>query len=106
MRAPQPSRRARSLGKRRHSASVEYAAAMNADRFRARYGPWALIAGGSEGIGEAFAFGAAARGLNLVLVARKPQTLEDVAGRIRKQHGVEVRTEALDLAAPDLASRL
>lgn len=79
---------------------------MTPERFRARYGPWALIAGGSEGIGEAFALGAAARGLNLVLIARRPATLEEVATRIRAAHGVEVRTEALDLAAPDLAARL
>jgi len=79
---------------------------MNPERFRARYGPWALIAGGSEGIGAAFASSAAARGLKLLLVARRPAALEEVATRLRRDHGVEVRTEALDLAAPDLAARL
>ena len=79
---------------------------MSPDRFRARYGPWALIAGGSEGIGAAFATSLAARGLNLVLVARRPDALLEIAARLRSEHRVEVRTVALDLAAPDLADRL
>jgi uncharacterized protein len=37
----------------------------------AKYGPWVLIAGGSEGVGAEFAQLRAEAGLNLVLVARK-----------------------------------
>jgi short-subunit dehydrogenase len=74
--------------------------------FRQRYGPWALIAGGSEGLGAAFAEALAARGLNLVLLARRPQPLEEASARLSVAHRVEVRTIAIDLAAPDLASRL
>ncbi len=36
-----------------------------------RYGPWAVVLGASQGLGEAFAVGAAARGLNVVVVARR-----------------------------------
>lgn len=61
-----------------------------------RYGPWALIAGGSEGVGAAFADQLAADGLNLVLVARKPGPLEETAAAARR-YGVEVRTVAADL---------
>jgi uncharacterized protein len=43
--------------------------------FTDRYGPWALVAGGSEGLGAALAGECAARGLNLLLVARRPQPL-------------------------------
>jgi short-subunit dehydrogenase len=74
---------------------------MNAD-FRDKYGPWALVAGASEGIGAAFASELAARGLHLLLVARRAGPLEDLADRLRKAHGVEVRVAAIDLGAPSL----
>jgi short-subunit dehydrogenase len=71
--------------------------------FRARYGPWALVAGASEGIGAEFARALAARGLNLVLLARRAEPLEALR---RELSSVEVRTATLDLAAPGLAARL
>ncbi|TDC86882.1 SDR family NAD(P)-dependent oxidoreductase [Actinomadura sp. 7K507] len=64
------------------------------------YGPWAVIAGGSEGVGAAFAHRLADAGVNLVLIARKPGPLAETAGAVRAK-GVEVRTLELDLVAPD-----
>jgi short-subunit dehydrogenase len=72
--------------------------------FRERYGPWAVVAGASAGLGEAFARELAARGLNLLLLARRQQALEDLAEGLRRDHGVEVRIAAVDLARPDLAA--
>lgn len=66
----------------------------------AKYGPWAVIAGGSEGVGAEFADQLAADGFNLLLVARKPGPLEDTAEAVRKAHGVEVRTVSADLTDP------
>jgi short-subunit dehydrogenase len=71
--------------------------------FRERYGPWALVAGASAGLGEAFARLLAARGLHVVLLARRPDALERLAADLRRAHGVETRVEALDLARADLA---
>lgn len=65
----------------------------------AKYGPWALIAGGSEGVGASFARQLAEDGFNLVLIARKPGPLEATAESVRAL-GVEVRTLALDLTDP------
>lgn len=61
-----------------------------------RYGPWAVIAGGSEGVGAEFAKQLAAEGFDLVLIARKPAPLHDTARRCREL-GAEVREVAVDL---------
>jgi short-subunit dehydrogenase len=74
--------------------------------FAARYGAWALVAGASEGLGAAFARALARRGMNLVLVARRPEPLERLAHELRAEPGVEVRTHALDLAAADSVAAL
>ncbi|MDV3208324.1 MAG: SDR family NAD(P)-dependent oxidoreductase, partial [Rhodococcus ruber] len=70
-----------------------------------QYGPWAVIAGGSEGVGSAFADELSKAGLNLVLIARKPGPLEETAEKVRG-NGVEVRTLALDLLADDAVEQL
>jgi uncharacterized protein len=73
---------------------------------RSRYGPWALVAGASAGLGAEFAEQIAAHGLHVLLVARRAAMLDDLAARLRSAHGVEVRTASLDLGAPDLRERL
>ena len=74
--------------------------------FFKRYGPWALIAGASEGTGAEFALQAAAKGLNLILVARRPDKLEELATKIRAAHRVEVVTCSIDLSSLDAADQL
>ena len=74
--------------------------------FADRYGPWALVAGASEGLGAAFATALAARGLNVILVARRAPVLEELAARLRAAHGVEARVAAIDLASPTLLDEL
>ncbi|MBK7976198.1 MAG: SDR family NAD(P)-dependent oxidoreductase [Deltaproteobacteria bacterium] len=69
--------------------------------FRDRYGPWAVVAGASEGIGAEFARQLASRGLDLVLAARRAGPLEAFAAELRSRHGVEVETHAVDLADAD-----
>lgn len=72
--------------------------------FLDRYGPWAVVAGASEGIGASFSKKLAARGMNLVLVARRAAPLEALAAELRQAHGVEVRVEPLDLGAAGAVS--
>ena len=78
---------------------------MTAD-FARRYGPWALIAGASEGIGACLADELGQRGINVVLVARNRALLDDVAGGVRQRHGVEARTVVQDLTAADATERI
>lgn len=74
--------------------------------FAERYGPWAVIAGASEGTGRAFARQVAAHGVHCVLIARRDGPLTELADEIRAESGVECVTAAIDLAAPDALDRI
>ncbi|KAL5991238.1 hypothetical protein ACLOJK_012145 [Asimina triloba] len=49
------------------------------------YGSWAIITGSTDGIGKAFAFELARKGLDLVLVGRNPGKLEAVSDEIGRE---------------------
>lgn len=70
------------------------------------YGPWAVVTGASEGIGAAFARELAARGMHLVLVARRRDRLQALADTLSAQYPVQIRIEATDLADPAQALAL
>lgn len=70
--------------------------------FTQRYGPWAIVAGASEGMGAQFAKQLSARGLKVVLIARREQVLAEVAATLPG----ESKCLPLDLAAPDAAERI
>ena len=74
--------------------------------FATKYGPWALVAGASDGLGAAFAAGLAERGVNVVLLARRQAVLDQVAAQIESQTGAQTRTLAIDLAAPGAAAAI
>lgn len=70
--------------------------------FKEKYGPWALIAGGSEGIGGAYADLAASQGLNVVILALDDESLNKKAVELTEKFTVEVLTIQIDLASPNL----
>ena len=74
--------------------------------FATKYGPWALVAGASDGVGAAFAMGLAERGVNVVLLARRQAVLDDVAAEIESRTSVQTRTLTVDLAQSDAASTI
>jgi len=74
--------------------------------FAARYGSWALVAGASEGIGATYAEEIAARGLNLVLVARRAELLQSLASELSAKYNIETRNVALDLDTTDAVERI
>ncbi|HKG53221.1 MAG TPA: SDR family NAD(P)-dependent oxidoreductase, partial [Anaerolineales bacterium] len=74
--------------------------------FGARYGGWALVAGASEGIGAEYTEQLAARGLNLVLVARRAELLQTLAAEFSTKYNVETKIVPVDLAASDAVERI
>ena len=69
--------------------------------FVKRFGPWAVVTGASSGIGEAFARQLAAKGIHLVLVARREDRLQRLSAELGKSHGIETRIVPVDLAGDD-----
>jgi len=67
----------------------------------AKYGPWAVITGASDGTGAAYCRRLAAAGLNLVMIARRLDPLNALADELRAAHGIETRTASVDLYASD-----
>ncbi|MFN7151715.1 MAG: SDR family NAD(P)-dependent oxidoreductase [Microthrixaceae bacterium] len=70
--------------------------------FARRYGPWAVVAGASDGTGAAFATELAHRGVNVVLVARRRSLLEELAGQL----DVQTRVIELDLSTDTAVDQL
>lgn len=75
-------------------------------KFLDRYGQWALITGASSGIGVGFARALAARGFDLVLVARRDEPMRRLARALEQEHGTATRVIAADLSQPDSAHRV
>src|ERR1700674_3964206 len=68
--------------------------------------PIVLVTGGSRGIGLALARGFAARGHDLVLVARDAERLQRAATAIATAHGVSAEHVSCDLAEPNAVTGL
>ncbi|MDB9526850.1 SDR family oxidoreductase [Oscillatoria sp. CS-180] len=66
----------------------------------------ALVTGASSGIGAVFADKLAARGYDLVLVARSQDKLEAIAGSLNEQYGVKTTVIVQDLIAPEASETI
>ena len=75
--------------------------------FASRYGPWAAVLGGAQGIGLAFVHELAQRGVNVLAVDVRGDLLDEGVRRAAAAApAVRVRGLVVDLAAPDVAERL
>ena len=66
--------------------------------FLSTYGPYALVTGASEGIGRSFAIQLAKRGLNVLLVARRTEALNQLSQELESKYGVLCPVVAADLS--------
>ncbi|KAL4587001.1 hypothetical protein LXL04_011649 [Taraxacum kok-saghyz] len=64
-----------------------------------KYGSWALVTGSTDGIGKAFAFELAKKGINLILVGRNPSKLEGVSSEIKSKFDkTQIKEVVFDLS--------
>ncbi|KAM9302386.1 very-long-chain 3-oxoacyl-CoA reductase [Gastrophryne carolinensis] len=63
-------------------------------------GRWAVVTGGTDGIGKAYAEELARRGMSIVLISRSQEKLDEVAKGIRETSNVETKVIAADFGKP------
>jgi 17beta-estradiol 17-dehydrogenase / very-long-chain 3-oxoacyl-CoA reductase len=62
-----------------------------------KFGEWALVTGSTDGIGKAFAFELAKRGLNVILISRTKEKLEQIATEIQSKYAtIQVKIIPID----------
>jgi 17beta-estradiol 17-dehydrogenase / very-long-chain 3-oxoacyl-CoA reductase len=68
-----------------------------------KYGDWAVVTGCTDGIGKAISEEFARKGLNLVLISRNQQKLDEMSKKIIESEKVKVKTFSVDFASPNAA---
>lgn len=67
---------------------------------------WALVTGASSGIGAEFATQLAARGMHLILVARRADLMQELAQNLNTRHGTNCHIVTIDLSTVDAGRKL
>ena len=75
-------------------------------KYYQKFGSTALLTGASSGIGKAFAYKLAQQGFNLVLVARRQERLEQIAGDLKSRYQIHIRIASIDLTEPNFMASL
>jgi len=65
--------------------------------FNKKYGPWAIVAGAAEGLGEAFSSGLAQRKMNIVMVDNQSDKLVQLAEKLKSNYGIQTKCLHVDL---------
>jgi short-subunit dehydrogenase len=79
---------------------------MKKPEFLDRYGPWALVAGASRGLGAEYARQLAEKGLNLVLAARSAGHLNDLSEGLARKHSIQTLPLHIDLGDSTAAEQI
>ncbi|XP_041856537.1 testosterone 17-beta-dehydrogenase 3 isoform X2 [Melanotaenia boesemani] len=76
------------------------------ETFFTSMGEWAVVTGGSEGIGRAYAFALAERGMNVIIMSRTKATLDQVAMEIGETTGKKVKVIVTDFTDENVFSEI
>uniref|UniRef100_D3ZPU3 Very-long-chain 3-oxoacyl-CoA reductase n=1 Tax=Rattus norvegicus TaxID=10116 RepID=D3ZPU3_RAT len=71
-----------------------------------RLGEWAVVTGGTDGIGKSYAEELAKRGMKIVLISRSQDKLKEVSNNIKEKFNVETRTIAVDFSLDDIYDKI
>lgn len=74
--------------------------------FLNKYGPWALVVGAAEGLGEAYTKALSAYKINIILVDRQADKMQALVALMEEKHGIECRQIHLDLKNRDSHLRI
>ena len=74
--------------------------------FYKKYGPWALILGAAEGIGEAYSITLAESGLNLIMVDKEETSLNLLAQKLQFEKNIKCKTLSIDLKEKDATEKI
>ncbi|KAL2806236.1 very-long-chain 3-oxoacyl-CoA reductase [Daubentonia madagascariensis] len=69
-------------------------------------GEWAVVTGGTDGIGKSYAEELAKRGMKVVLISRSQDKLNQVSSEIKEKFKVETRTIAVDFTSEDIYDKI
>uniref|UniRef100_A0A2K5N3Y7 Very-long-chain 3-oxoacyl-CoA reductase n=1 Tax=Cercocebus atys TaxID=9531 RepID=A0A2K5N3Y7_CERAT len=69
-------------------------------------GEWAVVTGGTDGIGKSYAEELAKRGMKVVLISRSQDKLDQVSSEIKEKFKVETRTIAVDFTLEDIYDKI
>ena len=70
-------------------------------RLRSKYGEWAVITGASSGIGKELAYRVGEVGLNIILVARNQEALQQIKAELEQKFQIQVEVVSCDLGKDD-----
>ncbi len=74
--------------------------------FKEKYGPVAIVAGASEGLGAAWARELAGKGLDLILIARRENVLQQFANQLACEFSIKVTPLICDLSEEGAAEKI
>lgn len=75
-------------------------------RLREKYGEWGIILGATDGVGKAFCERIAAEGMNVVMVGRREEKLNEMGKEITEKYGVKHMVIAADLSKDGEVDRI